>query len=137
MPDIYLHEHTIRADEIDAQGHAGNVRYLHWMIDAAVAHSTAQGWSHDDYVRLGAAWVVRSHQIKYLQSAYAAETIVVRTWVASMKRFSSVRKYRIVRRSDEALLASAETEWVLVNMQTRALAPIPPQLVESFTIVDS
>jgi acyl-CoA thioester hydrolase len=137
MPDVYFHEHTIRADEIDAQGHANNVRFLHWMIDAAVAHSTAQGWSHDDYLRLGAAWVVRSHQIKYLQSAYADETIVVRTWVASMKRFSSVRKYRIVRRSDDALLASAETEWVLVDLRSRALAPIPPQLVDSFTIVDS
>jgi len=107
------------------------------LIDAAVAHSTAQGWSHDDYVRLGAAWVVRSHQIKYLQSAYAGEAVVVRTWVASMKRFSSVRKYRIIRRSDETLLASAETEWVLVNLETRALAPIPPQLTSSFTIVET
>src|SRR5262245_54213152 len=128
MPDVYLHEHVIRDDEIDVQGHVNNLRFLHWMIDAAVAHSTAQGWSHDDYVRLGAAWVVRSHQIKYLQSAYAGQAIVVRTWVASMKRFSSVRKYRILLRSDETLLASAETEWVLVKIDTRVLAPIPPEL---------
>lgn len=137
MPDIYLHEHTVRDDEIDVQGHANNLRFLHWMIDAAVAHSTVQGWSHNDYVRLGAAWVVRSHQIKYLQSAYAGEAVVVRTWVASMKRFSSVRKYRIIRRHDETLLASAETEWVLVNLETRALAPIPPELTASFTIVET
>jgi acyl-CoA thioester hydrolase len=137
MPDVYHHEHTIRDDEIDRQGHVNNLRFLHWMIDAAVAHSAAQGWTHDDYLRLGAAWVVRSHQIKYLQSAYAGEAIVVRTWVANMKRFSSVRKYRIVRRTDDALLASAETEWVLVNLNTRALAPIPAELSASFTIVET
>lgn len=136
MPDVYLHEHTIRNDEIDVQGHVNNLRFLHWMIDAAVAHSSAQGWSHDDYQRLGAAWVVRSHQIKYLQSAYADEAVVVRTWVASMKRFSSVRKYRIHRLRDDSLLASAETEWVLVNLNTRALAPIPQKLSSSFTIVE-
>jgi len=136
MPDIYEHLHTVGDDEIDAHGHANNLRYLYWMQAAAVAHSAAQGWTHEDYQRLGAGWVVRTHTIKYLQSALAGDEITVRTWVADLSRFASTRKYRIVRRRDEVVLASSETQWVLVDLATRALAPIPEQLRASFTIVD-
>jgi len=136
MPDIYEHLHTVGDDEIDAHGHANNLRYLYWMQSAAVAHSAAQGWTHEDYQRLGAGWVVRTHTIKYLQSALAGDEITVRTWVADLSRFASTRKYRIVRRRDEVVLASSETQWVLVDLATRALAPIPEQLRASFTIVD-
>jgi len=137
MPAVYLHHHVVAEDEIDAHGHANNLRYLYWMQSAAVAHSAAQGWSHEDYVRIGSVWVVRSHKIKYLQSAYVGDDVVIRTWVAGMKRFSSVRKYRIERAADGAALAAGETEWVLVDMQSRGLAQIPPQLIASFDIVDA
>lgn len=135
MPDVFEHAHTVGEDEIDAHGHANNLRYLHWMQSAAVAHSAAQGWAHADYQRLGAGWVVRTHTIKYLQSALAGDEILVRTWVADLSRFASTRKYRIVRRRDDVLLAASETQWVLVDLATRALTPIPEQLRSSFTIV--
>lgn len=136
MPDVYRHAHVVGPEEIDLHGHANNLRYLHWMLSAAVAHSAAQGWTHDDYERLGAAWFVRSHQIKYLQATPVGEEIEVRTWVASMKRFSSVRKYRIVRAADDAPLAVAETEWVFVDLASRALRPIPDAVAGAFTLVD-
>lgn len=136
MPAIYEHLHTVAPEEIDAHGHANNLRYLHWMQSAAVAHSAAQGWSHDDYQRLGLGWVVRTHTIKYLQSALAGDEILVRTWVGDLTRFASTRKYRIHRRRDDVLLAAAETQWVLVDLTTRALASIPDELRNSFIIVD-
>ena len=36
MPAIYQHLHTVRADEIDALGHANNVVYVEWMQAAAL-----------------------------------------------------------------------------------------------------
>lgn len=137
MPAVFEYSHLVGADEIDAHGHANNLRYLYWMQSAAVAHSTAQGWSHEDYMRLGLGWVVRTHTIKYLQSAMPGDEILVRTWVADLSKFASTRKYRIVRRKDDVVLASSETQWVLVDLATRALARIPDELRASFTIVDS
>ena len=136
MPGIYEHRHAVRDEEIDAQGHVNNLRYMHWAIDAAVAHSRVQGWTHDRYSGLGIAWVVRSHTIKYLQSALAGDEIIVRTWIADMQRFSSTRKYRMVRAGDGVVLAAAETQWVLVDTAKRGLARIPEELIASFTIVD-
>ncbi len=135
MPPVFEHHHTVTEAEIDRLGHANNLEFLRWMLDAAVAHSTAQGWPADAYERLGAGFVVRSHQIKYLQSAYAGDELAIITWVAEFKRMSSVRRYKVVRRRDAALLASAATEWAFVDMNTRTLVRIPPELAAAFEIV--
>jgi acyl-CoA thioester hydrolase len=44
LPPIYLHRHVVRAEEIDPLGHVNNVAYVQWMQDAAIAHSSVQGW---------------------------------------------------------------------------------------------
>jgi acyl-CoA thioester hydrolase len=135
MPAIYLHEHTVLDEEIDGQGHVNNLVYLHWMQSAAVAHSTAQGWPPERYQQAEAGWVVRTHNIEYLVPAFAGEQIVVRTWVADFKKLTSLRKYRIVRPSDEAVLAVAETNWVFIGYARRMPRRIPVELSEAFDVV--
>lgn len=79
MPALFQHSHTVTESDIDLLGHVNNLAYLQWMIDAAVGHSTAQGWPSAAYQTLGAGWVVRSHQIEYLHPALAGDAVVVRT----------------------------------------------------------
>ena len=136
MPDVYEHEHVVLPAEIDALGHANNIAYLGWMQAAALAHSAAQGWDAERYRELGLGWVVRSHAIRYLAPCFAGEAIVVRTWVAGMKRVSSTRKYKIVRRGDGLTLASAETEWAFVNYVAGTIARVPREIIDAFALVE-
>ena len=136
MPEIYEYLHTVRDDEIDGLGHANNVAYVEWMQSAAVAHSAAQGWSGEAYRQLGCGWVVRSHTIEYHQPALPGDRIVVRTWVATMKKVTSIRRYRILRQSDDGLLATAETKWAFVNLATGQPARVPSQIAQAFHVVD-
>lgn len=136
MPEIYEYPHVVDDGEIDALGHANNVVYLQWMVSAAVAHSAAQGWPGQRYRKLGSGWVVRSHAIEYRQPAVAGDRIVVRTWVATMRRVTSIRRYRIVRPVDGQVLATAETKWAFVNYATGRPARIPPQISRSYHVVD-
>jgi acyl-CoA thioester hydrolase len=135
MPAVYEHPHTVRPEEIDEQGHVGNVHYVNWMQAAALAHSSAQGWTPQRYQEAGASWVVRSHTIEYLQPAYEGERIVVRTWVADLKKVTSLRKYRIVRPADGAVLARAETNWAFISRDSGGPRRIPPELAQSFQLV--
>jgi acyl-CoA thioester hydrolase len=135
MPAVYLHPHIVRPDEIDRLGHANNLVYLRWMLDAAVAHSAAQGWDSAAYERLGSVFVVRSHTITYLRPAMEGEEIAVRTWVASFRRASSVRRYEMVRASDSRTLATAATEWAFVDLASRMPTRIHPSVVAAFEIV--
>jgi len=136
MPRIFEYPHTVVDDEIDALGHANNVAYVEWMQAAAIAHSTAQGYSGEDYQQLGSGWVVRSHTIEYRQPALVDERIVVRTWVATMRKVTSLRRYRIVRCRDGALLAVAETNWAFVDFASGRPKRIPAEIAGAFEVVD-
>ncbi len=136
MPAIFEYHHTVCDDEIDVLGHANNVCYVAWMQDAALAHSAAQGWPAEAYGRLGMGWVVRSHAIEYHQPARAGDPITVQTWVATFKRVTSLRRYRILRRTDGALLATAETKWAFIHYATGQPHRVPEQVVTAFEVVD-
>lgn len=135
MPAIYEHHCNVKPTDIDQLGHVNNLVYLSWMIDAAVAHSKVQGWSQKEYQQIGFGWVVRSHNIEYLQPAFLENEIVVRTWVSDFRRIRSTRQYRIVRRNDGLLLATANTDWVWVSYTTWQPGRIPDQVVKSFEVV--
>ena len=135
MPAVLEYSHQVVEDEIDGQGHVNNLEYLKWMQSAAIAHSTAQGWPSERYLELEAGWVVRTHTIEYLQPAFAGEEIVVLTWVSDFKKITSLRKYKIVRPADDAVLAVAETNWVFLGMKHHVPRRIPKELIESFEVV--
>ncbi|MCA9101401.1 MAG: acyl-CoA thioesterase [Pirellulales bacterium] len=135
MPSVYHHPIVVDESAIDRMGHVNNLRYLAWIIDAAVAHSDVQGWSGDDHDRIGSGWVVRSHQIRYLQPAFAGEALRVVTWIASAKSARCLRRYKIVRPTDRAILASAETEWAYVSFATGAPIRVPREVIGAFDIV--
>jgi acyl-CoA thioester hydrolase len=136
MPEVFEYRRVVGDDEIDELGHANNVAYVAWLQAAAVAHSTAQGWPGTRYRQLGQGWVVRSHTIEYLQPAFAGDPLVVRTWVATMKKVTSLRRYHILRESDEQLLARAETNWAFVDYASGKPIRVPEEMANSFNIVE-
>jgi acyl-CoA thioester hydrolase len=135
MPAIYEHPHAVLDSEIDVLGHASNLAYVAWMQAAALAHSAAQGWPAQRYQELGAGWVVRSHQIEYLRPAFAGEALVIRTWVATFRKVTSLRRYQIIRLADQRVLATAATDWAFINYQTGLPTRLPPGLAQAFELV--
>lgn len=138
MAAIFHFAHAVRDDEIDAViGHVNNLAYLKWMQTAAMAHSAAQGWPTEAYAKLGAGWVVPSHQIEYLRPAFPGDEIVVRTWVADFKKVTSLRRYEIVRGAGESeiVLAKAATDWVFIQFATHQPRRIPAEVADAFEIV--
>ena len=135
MSAVYEFHLTVTEDEIDGQGHVNNLEYLKWMQDAAVAHSARQGWTTQRYRNLGSGWVARTHRIDYLQPAFAGENLVVKTWISNFKKVTSLRKYKIIRAADAAVLATAETNWAFIGLKRYVPRRIPQELCESFEVV--
>jgi len=135
LSDIYEHLHTIRADEIDALGHANNLSYLRWMLSAAVAHSASLGLTAETYRQMGSGFVVRRHEIDYLRPAFEGESLVIRTWVASMRKATSLRRYEMFRLEPgrEVKLAVAATDWAFVDYTKGMPRRIPEEIVQIYT----
>ena len=133
MPTPYFdHPVTVAASDIDEMDHANNVCYIRWMQEAAIAHSTRNGWPTERYLESHWAWVARRHTIDYLQPAFLDDELIVRTWVADFKTVRSRRKYIVFRKSDNAVVATAETNWAFVSTETRRPMKIPQPVAECF-----
>jgi len=136
VPRIFSREIVVAASDIDVQGHVNNLRYLQWMQDVAVAHSTAQGWPLERYVAEGMGWVVRSHTITYKRPAFLDEVLTACTWIAGFSPRSSPRRYLFWRAADKCVLAEAETIWVFVDLKTGRPTKVPDALRNAWEIVE-
>jgi acyl-CoA thioester hydrolase len=137
MPRVLVQRFRVSPEAMDVNGHVNNLAYLRWMQDAAIAHSAARGWPVERYLAAGTGWVVRSHFIEYLLPAFAGEELCLLTWVAGLRRQSSLRKFLFWREQDRQVLARAETLWVFVESASGRPVPIPPELVSAFEVVPS
>jgi acyl-CoA thioester hydrolase len=134
MSQIYKYKLTVTKDAVDVNGHVNNLEYLRWMQDAAILHSESQGCTKATTTD-GATWVVRTHRVEYLRPAFAGEEIIVLTWVSNFRRVQSLRKYKIIRVKDNAVLVEGETDWVFVDAQTGRLRSIPKNVMAAFEIL--
>ena len=135
MPAIYDWMHVVSERDLDDLGHANNISYLKWMQSASLAHSAAQGWPIEAYRALGQGWVVRSHYIEYLTSALLGDEIVVRTWVANLKKVTSLRRYQIIRVADQVTLAKSCSDWAFIEFSSNVPKRIPIEVSQAFEIV--
>ena len=133
MDTFYRFEIRVTDDMLDRNRHVNNVVYVQWMQDAAVRHAEAAGCTRLT-LAAGASWVARHHHIEYLSPAFAGDTLAALTWVATIGRVRSLRKYKFVRVRDQAVLARGETDWVFVDARTGRPRAIPREIQEVFRI---
>lgn len=127
----FIYETKVQPEHIDSNNHLNNIVYLQWMQDIAIEHVKANG-VFDITEGNSLTWFAKKHTIEYLAQGFLDDDIVVVTWVESITKISTFRKYHIYRKSDKALLCKADTLWVMVNAQKGRPAKIPAELVEIF-----
>lgn len=134
-PDpLYRYTFAVPAEALDANGHVNNVHYVQWMQDVAVRHFETLGGIPPTQAA-GATWVVRSHNIEYLNPAFVGEQIEVRTWVASVRRVRCLRRYEFLRLADGKLLVRGATEWIFVNARSGRPLSIPDEVLQVFPLL--
>jgi len=132
ISSVYSKTYKIPKSAIDENGHVNNVAYVQWMQDIAVEHYSSIG----GVIAQGpdATWVVREHKIEYLLPAFAGEEIEIKTWVETVRRVRSLRKYEFVRKTDGKVLVRGETDWVFVDVKTGTPRAIPEEVSRVFSI---
>ena len=121
---------TPTSADIDELGHVSNLVYLRWVMDVAMAHSRSVGWDFARYRELGAAFMVRRHEIDYVSQVTLGETLRAETWVDSWRMASCIRKTELLR--DGAVVVRAATTWALIGLSTGRPVRIPDDLAALF-----
>jgi acyl-CoA thioester hydrolase len=109
-----VHQYTFRVapEDIDRLGHVNNVTFVRYVQDAATAHWYAVAPAD---VRDAFVWVCRRHEIDYRKPAFEGEDLTVRTWVGAPSGATWERFTEITRSADGTAIASARTDWVLID----------------------
>lgn len=126
----YAHRFRVAPADIDELGHANNVVWVRWLNEAAIAHSEAVGFGYEGMRAIGALWVVRRHDIEYLESALVDQELVAWTWPATLRGATSHRRTLI--KLGERVLARAETTWVLIDAATKRPRRVTPDLLAAY-----
>lgn len=130
MPDRFAIPIHPAADDIDELGHVSNLVYLRWVMDVAMAHSRSVGWDWARYRALGAAFMVRRHEIDYVAQVTLGDALRAETWVDSWRPASCIRKTELVR--DGKIVARAATTWALIGLSSGRPQRIPDELAALF-----
>jgi acyl-CoA thioester hydrolase len=112
-------------------GHVNNIEYVRWVQEAAVRHSEAVGLDWETYRQLGAAFLIRRHEIEYLRAAHVGEKLRISTWIDANTRVTAVRATEIHNQRGEVIL-TARTTWVFIALDTMRPQRIHPRVVEAF-----
>jgi acyl-CoA thioester hydrolase len=131
---VYRWEFVVGPEAVDGNGHVNNVAYVQWMQEVAIRHSDATGCSALT-LKLGAAWVVRRHQIEYHRACFAGDRLTALTWVVDFRRVFSRRRYRFYRQGEPTPVVSAETDWVFIDTRTQRARAIPEAISEVFQVL--
>jgi len=125
--NVFSWEFTVKSEDTDQNGHVNNVVYVRWMQDIAEKHSNARG-STKAMAAARRIWVVRSHNIEYLNPGFAGDLVVASTWLESFRRVKALRGSSFLRKSDNRVLARGMTEWICVSADTGRPCSIPEEV---------
>ena len=128
----FTYTFSVLPEHIDFNHHVNNVTYLTWMMEAAARHSNSVGLSFEACRELGGTWVAKSHTIEYRKPAFEGEELQMETWIDSIGKVKSVRRYRLTRPADSALICEGETTWAFVDAQHQRPMKIPEVIAEAF-----
>ena len=131
-PNAFALPFTVDAGMVDVQQRVSNQEYVGILARAATKHSEALGWGLAAYHELGAWWVVRRHEIDYLQPARLGDELVCHTWPCAFSKAKAQRRHVITRPSDGATILSALNTWALIDIASERPRRIPPELIAAF-----
>ncbi len=118
--------------DIDELGHVSNQVYLRWVLDVATGHSAHLGWDFGKYLELGAAFVVRRHELDYLAPVKLGDELRAETWVPAWRAASCTRMTEVVR--GDQLVLRAQTTWAFMSLESQRPIRIPEPLRALFNV---
>lgn len=123
----------VAESDTDVLGHTNNVTYLRWLEQLAWAHSRALGLDWPEYHRLKRAMVVRRHELDYLASSFAGESLMAATWLTGNDgKLSLWRRYQLVRMRDGTSVLRGRTLFVCADLDNGKPRRMPPEFIAAY-----
>ncbi|MEV7080857.1 acyl-CoA thioesterase [Streptomyces sp. NPDC093516] len=129
MSEIFTKSFEVRWDDLDANGHLRNTRYLEYAASARLAFMVTAGWTPKAIHRAGVAPVTLSDEVRYLREVFPAELVTVSTRVIGLS--ADVSRWRfehILTRESGETAAEVRTLGAWIDLGIRKIIAPPTEL---------
>lgn len=133
LPDPFVLDINVRAEDTDRIGHANNVVYVRWLEEVSWAHIESHGMTWALHQQTGKAMAITRTEIDYLASANVGDRLQLGTWLTDCDgRIRSARQFQLIRPADGKTLVRAVSTHACVNMESQRPSRIPKQFMAIF-----
>ena len=123
--NVYETVRRVAAEDLDELQHVNNVRYVQWIQELSKEHWEAVV---PEKIREKMVWVVRRHDIRYKGAAHLDDQLHLRTYIAHSEGFISARVVEIRLKDNGKLILRSQTDWCLLNKESRKPMTISPEI---------
>lgn len=102
------------------------------LQEAAIKHADVYGLGAKAMAAHGESWVLNRVAAEVLRYPRYEEKLTVRTWSAGIRGFRGYRDLRVF--VGDELVVRASTLWLYINLRSKSLARVAPELAERFPV---
>lgn len=131
-PVSFVHTIPVRYQDCDAYGIVNAENYLHFMLEATMAHNAAYGYTFESWLSEGIVWVIRDTEIEFMRPIRYGDTVKVSVNVGDLRRASVSRYYELSIQGSEDLAAHARSGFAVASLEAQRPVPIPQDMILAF-----
>ena len=131
----YFDTFRMRSNEVDNQRRIKIPALISCMQEAAWSNAEKLGFSSYELLKRDITWVINRMHIEFFTLPTYPHTLTVETWPSGLDRLFAYRDFRAFNESKE-LIARATSNWLVLNVKTRKLTPVPDDIKEADFSVD-
>lgn len=128
-PSVTEEQIRIRYGETDQMGHAYYANYFYWFEQARGAWCRERGFTYKSLEEMGFFLPVVEAQARYRGEVKYDDLIIVRVWLAEIRRASMRFEYEVINSETGAKCTEGYTWHVLMGRARKAVS-IPPEIRE-------
>lgn len=117
----------IRAIEYNLNQHLSTPALANMLQEAAWQHATQLGVSTYSLMEQGLTWVLSRFKIQVEQPLKHLREVTVKTWPAGAHGLRANRGFQVLSPEGE-MLVTAESVWLILNLKTKQIQPIPEHI---------
>lgn len=132
MSNEYTLETTVRFAEVDRQQVMLLPALLQLLQEAAIRHADQYGVGAAGLAERGTSWVLNRLALALTRYPRRDEAVRVETWSTGVRGFRGYREFRLF--SGTELLLAGSSLWLWIDLRSRMLTRVPPELEARFPV---
>jgi len=129
---MFTLKRSILYSQLSPDKNVSAAEFFRFFQDAAVAHTTACGYSLEKLSELNRAWILLSVHLKLEKPLRLGEEIQIKTWTYDFSRVSGPRAFVVENSKTGIVFANAVAMWAFVDAETGRPKEIPADMLCQF-----